>query len=49
LGHRVRGLQIRSTTSHLCTCARVHVGGVGLSHKRVGGAIAPTGCGGFRC
>jgi hypothetical protein len=26
LGHRVRGLQIRSTTSHLCTCARVHVG-----------------------
>ena len=29
------------------TYARVHVGGVGLSHKRVGGAIAPTGCGGF--
>jgi len=29
------------------TYARVHVGGVGLSHKRVVGAIAPTGCGGF--
>jgi hypothetical protein len=25
----------------------MHVGGDGLSHKRVGGAIAPTGCGGF--
>jgi hypothetical protein len=45
--HRVRGLQIRSIRAYLCTCPLLQVSEDGLSHKRVGGAIAPTGCGGL--
>jgi hypothetical protein len=48
LGHRVRGLQIRSTRARFCLYPLLDVGGFGLSHKRVVGAIASTGWGVLR-